>query len=113
MTTTDDDLTFSALRSANNMRQKQWEAGAIFTIEYLGCALAGEVGEACNIIKKITRERLGAVGSRANTSQLAEELADVIIYTDLIARKADIDLAAAIRAKFNATSVKYDLGARL
>jgi NTP pyrophosphatase (non-canonical NTP hydrolase) len=107
------DLTFAALRSANNLRQKQWEAGATFTIEYLGCALAGEVGEACNVIKKMARERLGAVGSRANITDLAEELADAVIYVDLIARKADIDLAEAIRAKFNQTSEKYDLGARL
>ena len=110
---TNDDLTFAALRTANNLRQKQWEAGATFTIEYLGCALAGEVGEACNIIKKLARERLGAVGSRANYTQLAEELADAVIYIDLIARKAGINLDEAIRAKFNQTSTKYDLGARL
>lgn len=66
--------------------------------------LAGEVGELCNIVKKIERERLGIVGSRASIDNLADELADVVIVADLIAAIAGINLEAAVCRKFNHTS---------
>lgn len=106
-------LTFQALRDANSNRQDEWEAGTEFSLVYLGNAMAGECGEACNIIKKIERNRLGARGSVAGPSELADELADVIIYADLIARKEGINLGDAVRNKFNKTSEKYNLGVRL
>lgn len=103
------------LRAANNARQDEWEnSGLILDLSYLGNAAAGEMGEACNVIKKLERERLGLRGRRATVTDLAEELADVIIYIDLIARKAGInDLEQAIRDKFNKTSEHYGLGVRL
>lgn len=106
-------VSFNDLRRANDERQIQWEAGLEFELTYLGNALAGEVGEACNIIKKMARQKLGAIGSTANASMLANELADVIIYADLIARKIGFDLGEAVRKKFNATSERYKLGAKL
>jgi NTP pyrophosphatase (non-canonical NTP hydrolase) len=106
--------TFADLRSANLARQKEWDPGSAITLAYRGNELAGEVGEACNIIKKIERERLGLPGSRATKDQLAEELADVVICADLIAMDAGIDLLRrAVPAKFNATSRKVDLATRL
>lgn len=107
-------LTFGDLRIANTNRQKEWEAGKdIFSLSYLGNAMAGECGEACNVIKKLERERLGARGRRATPEQLAEELADVVIYVDLIARRMNVDLGEAVRAKFNKTSEGYNLGVKL
>lgn len=104
---------FDALRSANQARQQEWDQDNRITIEYRGNELAGEVGEACNVIKKIARERLGIRGSRASLAQLAEELADVVICADLIAMDAGISLARAIADKFNATSEKYGLATRI
>lgn len=104
---------YTKLRDANIARQREWDAGNQITLAYRGNELAGEVGEACNIIKKIERNRLGIRGSRATAEQLAEELADVVICADLIAMDAGIDLEAAVRAKFNATSEKNDLKTRL
>lgn len=106
-------MTFDDLRTANNERQKLWEASGAFSLEYLGCALAGEVGEACNVIKKLARAKLTDIGSKATANQLAEELADCIIYIDLIARREGIDLEDAVRTKFNAVSNKYNLGVRI
>lgn len=103
----------TTLRAANTARQKEWDPGNQLTIAYRGNELAGEVGEACNLIKKIERERLGLRGSRATTQQLAEELADVVICADLIAMDAGIDLEQAVRDKFNATSEKVGLRTRL
>src|SRR6266852_2876118 len=75
-------------------------------VSSVGNELAGETGEACNVIKKLERERLRLRGSRATVAQLAEELADVVIVVDLIASRLNIDLSYAIEQKFNATSAK-------
>ncbi len=103
----------STLRSANEARQKEWDQDNAISLAYRGNELAGEVGEACNVIKKLERERMGIRGSRASISMLAEELADVVICADLIAMQAGIDLDAAVEAKFNATSIKVGLNTRL
>ena len=104
------DLT--RLRSANIARQREWDEGNTLTLTYWGNALAGEVGEACNVIKKIERERLKLKGSRATVSDLADELADAVIYIDLLCMSEGIDLREAIRRKFNATSAKYGFKTR-
>jgi NTP pyrophosphatase (non-canonical NTP hydrolase) len=100
------------LRSANIARQAEWTNGAKLSLAYKGNELAGEAGEACNVIKKLERERLGMPGSRDTVAHLAEELADVIICCDLIALEEGIDLDAAVAAKFNATSEKVGLQTR-
>ena len=107
-----DPLAFSTLRAANEVRQQEWDPSDAITMAFRGNELAGEVG-ACNVIKKLERERLGLRGSRASIAMLAEELADVLICADLIAMQAGIDLGAAVRAKFNATSSRYKLATKL
>lgn len=101
------------LRKANTVRQAEWDVGNQLTLVYRGNELAGEVGEACNVIKKLERERLGIKGSRDTLDHLAEELADVVICTDLIAMHAGINLNDAVRDKFNATSAKVGLKTRM
>jgi NTP pyrophosphatase (non-canonical NTP hydrolase) len=92
------------LRSANIARQAEWCPDQIPDLSFRGNELAGETGEACNVIKKLERERHGWAGSRATLEQLDEELADVIICVDLVAQQTGIDLWPAVVAKFNATS---------
>lgn len=106
-------IAFDALRKANIARDAEWGKGQDFGLSYRGNELAGETGEACNILKKLDRERRGLVGSRATVEKLAEELADVIICADLAAMDLNIDLAAAVASKFNKTSEKYGLATRL
>jgi len=105
--------THPTLRSANIARQDEWDQDGQITASYRGNELAGEVGEACNVIKKLERERLGILGSRATVGELADELADVLICADLIAMHYGIDLEAAVARKFNATSEKVGLQTRL
>ena len=102
-------MDFQILRHANSLRQAEWDTHSKVTLEYRGNELAGEVGEACNIIKKFARERNEMRGSRATVDDLAKELADVISCVDLIALSMDIDLGVAVRDKFNETSDKYSL----
>lgn len=104
---------FTTLRTANAVRQTEWDPGKKLTLTYRSNELAGEVGETCNVAKKLERERLGIRGSRDTVEHLAEELADVIICADLVALEAGIDLDAAVVSKFNATSEKNNLATRL
>lgn len=83
---------YTTLREANIARQAEWDAGNAITLTYRANELAGEMGEACNVIKKLERERLGIRGSRATLLQLAEELADVVICADLTAMTACEDM---------------------
>ncbi|API59602.1 hypothetical protein BSL82_09985 [Tardibacter chloracetimidivorans] len=104
---------FRSLHAANIARQQEWAGGNNLSLAYAGNELAGEVGEACNVIKKLERERLGLRGSRDTLEHLAEELADVVICAYLVALQAGIDLDTAIPLKFNATSEKVGLATRM
>ncbi|HTV47388.1 MAG TPA: MazG-like family protein [Phycisphaerae bacterium] len=105
-------LTFDALRTANVQRLPLFKNsrnqpahtvadGSDWPLDAWSNALAGEVGEAANIIKKMRRGDLHHVDDR---QLLADELADVAIYLDLLAYRAGIDLGAAVRDKFNRKS---------
>lgn len=111
-------VSFVDLRRANAERQKEWcpDPGQQPDLSFRGNELAGEVGEACNIVKKLERERHGWAGSRASIGDLAEEIADMIICADLLALAAGIsaeDLMAAVVGKFNAVSEARGFRTRL
>lgn len=108
-----DNWTLADLRQCNVDRQAAWCPDQVPDLSFRGNELAGEVGEACNVIKKLERERQGWRGSRASREQLAEELADVVICADLAALTAGVNLMAAVKAKFDATSDKVGLPHRL
>src|SRR5690606_9480134 len=94
-------------------RQEEWCPDQKPDLSFRGNEMAGEVGEACNIIKKLERERHGWRGSRATREQLADELADVVHTAVLCAITAGLDLEPAVVAKFNATSEKNGLAVML
>lgn len=104
----------SQLRRVNTDRYNAWvgdgeDAGILFDAAELG----GEVGELLNVVKKLEREVRGWRGSRAAPKDFADECADVLICLDKLARRQDVDLAAATVAKFNATSDKVGLPHKL
>jgi hypothetical protein len=90
-----DPLTFAELRLGNVARQRQWDPDVV------------------ERLADLAREAWGMRGSRADVGDLAMELADVIIIADLLAWKFDIDLGAAVRAKFNESSARLELDERL
>lgn len=106
-------LDFEELRSYVAAREVEWDAARVMTLAHRGNELAGEVGEACNVIKKLERTRLGVRGKPATVADLADELADVIICTFLTANHAGIDLAVAVVRKFNETSDLYRLTVKI
>lgn len=106
-------LTIETLQSKNYDRNKIWDPEEKLTPLFFAAELAGEVGEACNVVKKLEREKLGLRGSRDTIEHLGEELADVIIVACLLANQFDIDLDDAICEKFNKTSNLLQLGVTL
>lgn len=64
-------------------------------------AVIGELGEYANLRKKHER---GDIDHETFTAEAADELADVVIYLDILAHQLDIELDQAVRRKFNETS---------
>lgn len=116
-------LTFSHMRHQNIMRMHRWHSGVDWTLADWATAMAGEAGEACNIVKKIRRIETGLADSQLynNTGysiddlkgKLAYELADLILYADILASEAGINLAQAVRLKFNEVSMAQGFPERL
>lgn len=71
---------------------------------YFGVALAGEVGEACNDIKKWSR---GDFDQNELILRLSKELPDVLIYLVMLAAYLDIDLEEAWMAKKEYNNERY------
>ena len=107
------DLSFSALRAANTerinntpfyARTRQWGAA-----EWC-LSIMGELGEAANLIKKVYR---GDFTFEDRRKAIEDELADVIIYVDLLARRLGINLGAVVARKFNEVSERVGSPVRL
>ena len=102
-------LSFGVLRQANLARQsllpnangETHHSGTDWTINDWMTALVGEVGEAANLCKKLRRHDFTLDAGRP---RIAQELADVAIYLDLLANACGIDLGDAIRDTWNAKS---------
>jgi NTP pyrophosphatase (non-canonical NTP hydrolase) len=106
----EDFLT--ALRKLNGERAQAWVGDAPSDPLFWAVELGGETGEVLNEVKKLVREQLGWRGSRTTVENLADELADVLICLDSLARHYDIDLIEATIHKFNKTSFKVGLPQR-
>lgn len=107
------ELSIRSLQKAHVDRQEEWCPDQKPDLSFRGNEMAGEVGEACNVVKKLERERHGWRGSRSTKEKLAEELADVVHCAILTAITAGIDLEPAVIAKFNATSEANGLASRI
>jgi len=111
-------LSFEKLRLANILRKRSWDRNDTWSLSDWGLAMIGEAGEACNVIKKINRNQNDMVGNlelqdSELKNMLGEELADTVIYIDLLAQKVGIDLSKAIVDKFNKISEKHGFQERL
>jgi NTP pyrophosphatase (non-canonical NTP hydrolase) len=100
-------LDLATLREANLLRSKQYKnARGELVAQQWGLsqwsnACLGELGEAANVIKKIERGDFTLDTARED---LGKELADVMIYLDLLAHAAGISLDTATINKFNEVS---------
>lgn len=67
------------------------------TWSWLGCMLAGEAGEAANVLKKMEAD-----DTPDRREHLSKELADVIASVVIIAHKMEINLSMAVKSKIEA-----------
>lgn len=109
------------MRATSVERSKKWHLnGAIHwnPMEW-ACAMAGEAGEVCDAAKKLARLDSGMVQNNGPASReqaiqdVADEIADTILYLDLLAAELGIDLEEAVRHKFNKVSERNNFEERL
>jgi NTP pyrophosphatase (non-canonical NTP hydrolase) len=108
-------LSLAALRPVNVQRAREgFKCYDNQPLTYWTTALAGEVGELCNMIKKMQRVEKGGIDGGSsytakdiNKEMLKEEIGGIAIYLDLLASLLDIDLEDAIIDTFNSKSEKY------
>lgn len=112
-------VSFEKLREVNIQRCNRWHRFGVseWSLSDWAVAAAGEMGEACDVVKKLNRLRDGMVTKNTSDvslySALADEIADTIIYLDLLAARAGINLDEAIISKFNEVSNRYDFPEKL
>lgn len=116
-----NDLKFSTLRSANILRLPQFKDrhgrpahsqpdGSDWKLSAWSNAALGELGELANLIKKIER---GDYEQAELQGQLADELADVATYLDILAFRCGVDLGEAVVSKFNRISERVGATIRI
>ncbi len=114
-------LSFKNLRFANVQRLPLFKDakgrpahskpdGSDWSIAEWLMAVVGELGEFANLQKKVIRGDLTADEAK---EALAKEIADVIIYMDLLAFQFRLDLGEIVIKKWNETSGKVDVNLRL
>lgn len=107
-------LTFNTLRNANIQRLPLFRDakgrsahskadGSDWSPAQWLQAVVGELGEYANLRKKVER---GDMSIEDAQGMLADELADVVIYLDILAFQLGIDLGEAVIDKWNRTSEK-------
>ncbi len=68
------------------------------------CAVAGETGEMCNLIKKRHRSLSEGKPLFVSVGEVGKELADIVTYVDLLATRLGLDLETILIDKFNEVS---------
>lgn len=123
----DDGLTFAALRRANIARlplfrnklgdlahRKAEGAHSVDGSDWSPAqwlqAVVGEIGEYANLRKKHER---GDVDAETFKVEAGKELADVVIYLDILAKQLGIDLGFAATQKFNEVSDRIGCNVKL
>lgn len=101
--------TLKEFQEACTKRRKESYPGAdSHDLTWWTNAMAGEVGEACNVAKKLTRGR--PEDAKVTPQDLADELGDVVAYAAAVASYMGIDFEKAVSDKFNAVSKRVGSG---
>lgn len=109
------DISWHELRQANIERDADvFHEIESWTPSQWAVAMAGEVGEALNWLKKLNRKRkISEEEAASYVKEIGYELADTIVYMDLFARSLGIDIPTAVREKFNIISDRTGSSVRL
>ncbi len=113
----DNTLTFAAFRAANVARCVKWHPAGVasWSPSDWFTAFGGESGELASLLKMRNRERDGLLGNKFSPTkkQIADELADIFTYLDLLAESLGVDLGAAVVEKFNEVSKRVGFPDRI
>ena len=105
-------LRFNQLTAANQARQGEFQDYYNIVDNWTplewSAAAGGELGELQNLLKKVRRGDKDITQYQV-LADVASEIADVIIYLDLLAYKLNIDLGQAVAATFNNKTKKLGL----
>jgi NTP pyrophosphatase (non-canonical NTP hydrolase) len=88
-------FTLRKLQAISTIRCETWHPVADWSPTDWGCAMAGEAGETCNMLKKMRR------GDFVPLVDVGKEIADTVLYAVLLAERLGIDLQNAVIDKFN------------
>lgn len=88
------------------MAEREWQT--FHDPKNLAMAIASEVGELCALYRWIPNAEADAF-SQAKPEPIADEVADVLILTLLLADRAGIDVPSAIRRKMEKNRANYPL----
>lgn len=110
-------LDLNKLRELSIQRAKEgFKTYDNVSILFFTTALAGELGELCNLIKKLERAKVGGLDAGTNhkvkditKELLEEEIGGIFIYLDLLASLLNIDLNKAVIKTFNDKSIQNKL----
>lgn len=109
-------LSFNTLREVSGARNREaFQPCGAWTTEQWCTAIAGEVGEMCNFVKKAFRGDYDQdpVKAQECRDNVLKELADVVIYCDLLAAHLGANLGEEIVHKFNEVSQRVGSPRRL
>lgn len=117
-------LTIAQVQAVNIERADRWHSGNFRVwsgLEWAG-AMCGEAGEVANVCKKLRRLETGTSGNAwserplqhdALIAALGGECADTFLYLTLVASRYGLNLALAVRDKFNVKSEEMGFPERL
>lgn len=114
-------IDLAAFRSVNVARAREgFKCYDNQPLTYWTTALAGEVGELCNMIKKMQRVQQGGADGGSSYkakdithAMLREEIGGIAIYLDLLASLLDIELGEAMVRTFNDKSLQMNFTHRV
>lgn len=113
-------LSFSELSRINRIRcESAFHKLDTWSPADWATAMGGECGEALNVVKKLRRLEDGKQLANIPTNHsslvehLGDELADMVVYADLLAQRMGIDLGEAVIRKFNKVSERVGSACRL
>lgn len=108
-------LSFNTLRGANTARLPQFknklgetahaeQDGSDWSLADWMVAVTGEVGELAGELKSWKRGDYHDMSEDAVKALISNEMADIVIYLDLLAKQLNINLGDAVSSKFNLVS---------
>jgi NTP pyrophosphatase (non-canonical NTP hydrolase) len=103
-------MTFREFQKMNATREREaFPQSADWSLNDFATALMGELGEACNLLKKVRREDFDLLTVDVATGltvkkKILKELADVITYADLMMTRLNASTEFEILDKFDEVS---------